>query len=260
MNIEEQIKQHVNRVLVTLFGEQDFPVIQLQKTRKEFVGDYTVNVFPLLKISKKNPMQTAELIGDAMVSSVDFVESFDIVKGFLNLKISNSFWNQAFQDIASAEQWGQASSTGRTVMVEYSSPNTNKPLHLGHLRNNFLGYSVAEILKANGHKVIKTQIINDRGIHICKSMLAWQRFGNGETPESSGIKGDHLVGKYYVKFDQEYKKEIAALVEGGMPEEEAKKSTEILGAAQEMLLKWEAKEPEVYSLWETMNTWFYEMT
>tara|TARA_R110002050_G_scaffold109799_1_gene221463 strand:+ start:219271 stop:221082 length:1812 start_codon:yes stop_codon:yes gene_type:complete len=258
MNIEQKISQYVEESLISLFGAQEFPAIQLQKTRKEFVGDYTVNVFPLLKITRKNPMQTAEMIGEEMVKTVAFVESFEIVKGFLNLKISASYWNELFLEISRDEHWGFAKDSGKTVMVEYSSPNTNKPLHLGHLRNNFLGYSVAEILKANGHKVVKTQIINDRGIHICKSMLAWQRFGNGETPQSTGIKGDHLVGKYYVKFDQEYKAEINKLVAAGMEEEEAKKNTEILSSAQEMLKKWEQKDPEVYALWQTMNGWVYE--
>ena len=258
MNIEQQITKYVNQVLITLFGEQDFPTIQLQKTRKEFVGDYTVNVFPILKISRKNPMETAAMVGDEMLKTVDFVESYEIVKGFLNLKISAKYWNEIFADISKSKKWGHVSDSGKTVMVEYSSPNTNKPLHLGHLRNNFLGYSVSEILKANGHKVIKTQIINDRGIHICKSMLAWERFGNGETPNSTGLKGDHLVGKYYVKFDQEYKKQIKELVANGMEAKEAEKNTEILTSAQEMLKKWEAKEPQVYSLWETMNGWVYD--
>jgi arginyl-tRNA synthetase len=258
MNIEHIITQYVNHVLTTLFGEQEFPTIQLQKTRKEFEGDYTVNVFPLLKITRKNPMETAEVIGEEMVKTVDFIESYEIVKGFLNLKISASYWNTTFQEITATNNWGFASDSGKTVMVEYSSPNTNKPLHLGHLRNNFLGYSVAEILKANGHKVVKTQIINDRGIHICKSMLAWKRHGKGETPESSGLKGDHLVGKYYVRFDQEYKKEISELVNSGVTEEEAKKTAPILKSAQEMLQKWEAKEPEIYALWERMNGWVYD--
>ena len=258
MNIEQEITQYVNQVLITLFGEQEFPTIQLQKTRKEFVGDYTVNVFPLLKITRKNPMETAAMIGEEMVKTVDFIESYEIVKGFLNLKITASYWSEIFSQIAKAEKWGFIENSGRTVMVEYSSPNTNKPLHLGHLRNNFLGYSVSEILKANGHQVIKTQIINDRGIHICKSMLAWERFGEGETPQSSGLKGDHLVGKYYVKFDQEYKKQIKELVDNGMDAEEAAKNTEILTSAQEMLKKWEEKEPHVYQLWETMNGWVYD--
>jgi arginyl-tRNA synthetase len=230
----------------------------MQKTRKEFVGDYTVNVFPLLKLTKQNPMQTAQALGEELVSSVDFIESFEIVKGFLNLKVADAYWQSVYQKIQATTNYGHAASSGRTVMVEYSSPNTNKPLHLGHLRNNFLGYSVSEILKANGHKVVKTQIINDRGIHICKSMLAWVREGNGETPESSGIKGDHLVGKYYVAFDKAYKAEIAELVAGGMDEKEAEKKAPILLEAQEMLRKWEAKDPEVYELWKTMNGWVYD--
>ena len=258
MNIENKITEYVAQVLVRLFGEQDFPEMQLQKTRKEFTGDYTLNVFPLLKITRKNPMETAGMIGEEMVKTVDFIESYEIVKGFLNLKITDAFWLDAFKEISSTENFGFVKDSGKTVMVEYSSPNTNKPLHLGHLRNNFLGYSVAEILKANGHKVIKTQIINDRGIHICKSMLAWQLFGEGETPESSGIKGDHLVGKYYVKFDQEYKKEIADQMAAGKTEEEAKKEAPILLSAQAMLKQWEAKEPEVYALWEKMNQWCYD--
>ncbi len=258
MNIENKITEYVAQVLVRLFGEQDFPEMQLQKTRKEFTGDYTLNVFPLLKITRKNPMETAGMIGEEMVKTVDFIESYEIVKGFLNLKITDAYWLDAFKEISSTENFGFVKDSGKTVMVEYSSPNTNKPLHLGHLRNNFLGYSVAEILKANGHKVIKTQIINDRGIHICKSMLAWQLFGDGETPESSGIKGDHLVGKYYVKFDQEYKKEIADQMAAGKTEEEAKKEAPILLSAQAMLKQWEAKEPEVYALWEKMNQWCYD--
>ncbi|MFT4753741.1 MAG: arginyl-tRNA synthetase [Salibacteraceae bacterium] len=257
MNIEDKITGYVNQVLINLFGEQEFPTTQLQKTRKEFVGDYTVNVFPLLKISRKNPMDTAAQIGAEMVKLVDFIESYDIVKGFLNLKITADYWNTIFQEISNTENFGFVKNSGKSVMVEYSSPNTNKPLHLGHLRNNFLGYSVAEILKANGHKVVKTQIINDRGIHICKSMLAWQLYGEGETPESSGMKGDHLVGKYYVKFDQVYKVEIAELIAAGKTEEEAKKQAPIILSAQAMLMQWEAKEPKIYSLWETMNSWCY---
>lgn len=258
MNLEQNILNHTLTALNTVFGSQDYPAIQMQKTRKEFVGDYTVNVFPLLKLTKQNPMQTAQALGEELVKSVDFIESFEIVKGFLNLKVADAYWQSIYQEIQGTPNFGHGPKSGRTVMVEYSSPNTNKPLHLGHLRNNFLGYSVAEILKANGHKVVKTQIINDRGIHICKSMLAWQRWGNGETPESSGIKGDHLVGKYYVAFDKAYKAEIKELVDGGMDKDKAEKEAPILLEAQEMLRKWEAKEPEVYALWETMNGWVYK--
>lgn len=233
--------------------------IQLQKTKKEFEGQITLVVFPFLKITKKGPEQSGEAIGEYLKNNTDLVSEFNVVKGFLNLEISHVSWLDLFNDILDNEKYGFASQpSGKTYMVEYSSPNTNKPLHLGHLRNIFLGYSVAEILKANGHKVVKTQIINDRGIHICKSMLAWQRYGNGETPESSGMKGDHLIGKYYVKFDQEYKAEIKELVAGGKSQEDAEKEAPILLEAREMLRKWEAKDPEIFQLWETMNGWVYE--
>jgi arginyl-tRNA synthetase len=258
MSIEQEIEQHVHEVAKSLYGNSEIPTLQVQKTRKEFTGDYTVNVFPLLKISRNNPENTARQIGEELIKTVEYLVAFEIVKGFLNLVVAPSYWNSIFTKISTVENWGCAAPSGKTVMIEYSSPNTNKPLHLGHLRNNFLGYSVSEILKANGHEVIKTQVINDRGIHICKSMLAWQKFGNGETPLSSGMKGDHLVGKYYVLFDQEYKKEIAELVGKGLSEEEAKKSAPILISAQEMLQKWEQKDPEVYKLWETMNQWVYD--
>jgi len=233
--------------------------LQLQGTKKDFEGDVTLVVFPLLKITKKNPEASAEEIGTYLLEGSNVFSDYNVVKGFLNLVVKDEIWLQQFNSWLSNDNYGRNnSSTGKTYMVEYSSPNTNKPLHLGHLRNNFLGYSVAEILKANGHEVFKTQIINDRGIHICKSMLAWQRFGNGETPESNGMKGDHLIGKYYVAFDKEYKKQVAQLVEGGKELKEAEKETEILNAAQEMLRKWEAKDPEIYSLWETMNSWVYD--
>lgn len=258
MSIEQEIEQHVHEVAKSLYGNSEIPTLQVQKTRKEFTGDYTVNVFPLLKISRNSPENTARQIGEELIKTVEYLVAFEIVKGFLNLVVAPSYWNSIFSKISATSNWGCAAPSGKTVMVEYSSPNTNKPLHLGHLRNNFLGYSVSEILKANGHEVIKTQVINDRGIHICKSMLAWQKFGNGETPLSIGMKGDHLVGKYYVLFDQEYKKEIAELVGKGLSEEEAKKSAPILISAQEMLQKWEQKDPEVYKLWETMNQWVYD--
>ena len=233
--------------------------IQIGKTKKDFEGDLTLVVFPLLRISKKGPEQTAEEIGAKMVSGDSIFEDFNVVKGFLNFSIKSSVWLSQFNNWINTPKFGYvAADTNKTLMVEYSSPNTNKPLHLGHLRNNFLGYSVAEILKANGHKVIKTQIINDRGIHICKSMLAWKMFGNGETPQSSGLKGDHLIGKYYVAFDKAYKKEVATLIEGGMEAKEAEKSTKILAEAQMMLQKWEAEDEEVRALWKTMNGWVYE--
>jgi arginyl-tRNA synthetase len=233
--------------------------IQVQKTRKEFDGDLTVVVFPFLKASKKSPEQTGEDLGNYLKAQIDDITDFNVVKGFLNFSISSSYWLSLFDQIAATENFGSAAeASGKTYMVEYASPNTNKPLHLGHLRNVFLGFSVAQILKANGHKVVKTQIVNDRGIHICKSMLAWQKFGNGATPESLNMKGDKLVGKYYVEFDNVYKTEIAELVASGMDENTAKKEAPIFKEAQEMLLKWESKDEEIYSLWETMNQWVFD--
>ena len=256
INIEAFISSIVKRTTEVLYGTSDN--IQIQKTRKEFEGDYTVVVFPLLKASRKSPEATATELGEKIVATTPEIKSFNVIKGFLNLVIDSSFWSARFGEIAQAKDYGMAEPSGRTIMIEYSSPNTNKPLHLGHIRNNLLGYSVATILKANGHNVIKVNLVNDRGIHICKSMLAWQLYGGGETPETSGMKGDHLVGKYYVEFDKHYKAEIKELVAGGMSEEEAKKRAPIMLAAQEMLRKWEAKDPEVYSLWQTMNGWVYE--
>ncbi len=243
-----------------LFGA-DLPENQVsfQTTRKEFEGDITLVVFPLVRFAKKGPEQTAELVGDYLVENVEFVEKFNVVKGFLNMVISESYWLEAYAKAFNTDDFGVLTATEKDpqVVVEYSSPNTNKPLHLGHVRNNLLGYSVAEIIKASGKRVKKVQIINDRGIHICKSMLAWKLFGAGETPESSGMKGDHLVGKYYVRFDQEYKKEIAALVAEGKTEDEAKKEAPLLVEAQKMLRLWEAKDKDVVALWEMMNQWVY---
>ena len=257
INAEEFILSVVKRATEELYGVSDN--IQIQKTRKEFEGDYTVVVFPLLKASRKSPEATATELGEKIVASTPEIKSFNVIKGFLNLAIDSSFWAARFQEIVEAENFGMAPASGRTIMIEYSSPNTNKPLHLGHVRNNLLGYSVATILKANGHNVIKVNLVNDRGIHICKSMLAWQLYGGGETPASSGMKGDHLVGKYYVEFDKHYKEQVKALVaEKGISEDEAKKQAPIMLQAQEMLRKWEAKDPEVYALWETMNGWVYE--
>ena len=256
LNIEEFISSVVCRATDELWGVSDN--IQIQKTRKEFEGDYTVVVFPLLRASKKSPEATATELGEKIVASTPEIKSFNVIKGFLNLVVDASFWAQRFGEIVSTENYGMAEPSGRTIMIEYSSPNTNKPLHLGHIRNNLLGYSVATILKANGHNVIKVNLVNDRGIHICKSMLAWQLYGGGETPESSGMKGDHLVGKYYVEFDKHYKQEVKELMAEGMSEEEAKKKAPIMLQAQEMLRKWEAKDPAVYSLWERMNGWVYE--
>ena len=257
INAEEFILSVVKRATEELYGTSDN--IQIQKTRKEFEGDYTVVVFPLLKASRKSPEATATELGEKIVASTPEIKSFNVIKGFLNLAIDSSFWAARFKEIVETENFGMAPASGRTIMIEYSSPNTNKPLHLGHVRNNLLGYSVATILKANGHNVIKVNLVNDRGIHICKSMLAWQLYGGGETPASSGMKGDHLVGKYYVEFDKHYKEQVKALVaEKGISEDEAKKQAPIMLQAQEMLRKWEAKDPEVYSLWETMNGWVYE--
>ncbi|CDN32660.1 Arginyl-tRNA synthetase [Mucinivorans hirudinis] len=232
--------------------------LQIQKTRKEFEGDYTLVTFPLLKLTKLSPEKTGEAIGEWLVKNCSQIKSYNVIKGFLNIELQPAVWLDTLTDIAGNPNYGFANSNGHTVMVEYSSPNTNKPLHLGHIRNNLLGYSVAKILEANGNNVLKVNLVNDRGIHICKSMIAWQRFGGGETPASSGMKGDHLVGKYYVEFDKAYKAQIKELIEGGMSEEQAKREAPIIRAAQEMLVKWEAREEEVYSLWETMNGWVYE--
>lgn len=257
--MEELIIQAVEKGMASIYGaEVDVNTIQPQKTRKEFDGDLTVVVFPFTKISKKSPEQTAEDLGKYLVENIPQITNFNVVKGFLNLSISAEYWLNELNTIAQNKTFGQAAPSGKTYMVEYASPNTNKPLHLGHLRNIFLGFSVAEILKANGHEVFKTQIINDRGIHICKSMLAWQKFGNGETPQSSGLKGDHLVGKYYVEFDKAYKKEINQLIEKGLTKEEAEKEAPIFKQAQEMLLKWENGDKEVVDLWKKMNAWVYD--
>ncbi len=258
MNIEKFIQELAAKSIESLYGKVGNELVQIQKTRKEFEGDYTLVVFPLLKTSRKSPEMTANEIGEHMVASNPELGSFNVIKGFLNLKLDPKFWSERFSEIAANEKFGFGEPTGRTIMVEYSSPNTNKPLHLGHIRNNLLGYSVAAILKANGNDVIKANLVNDRGIHICKSMLAWQRYGGGETPESSGMKGDHLVGKYYVEFDKHYKSEIKQLMEQGMSEDEAKQSAPIMLEAQEMLRKWEAKDPDTIALWTTMNGWVYE--
>ena len=258
MNIENFLQQKAAETVAALYGPADPAAIQIQKTRKEFEGDYTLVVFPLLKLSRKKPEDTATEIGEALVKNVPEIKGYNVIKGFLNLSLSNQFWGDRLAEVVADPDYGKAQPTGRTIMVEYSSPNTNKPLHLGHIRNNLLGYSVSQILEAAGNRVIKVNLVNDRGIHICKSMLAWQLFGNGETPASSGIKGDHLVGNYYVAFDKAYKAQIKELEAKGMSEEEAKKEAPIMQQAQAMLRKWEAKDPEVYNLWETMNGWVYE--
>ena len=259
MSLQNILEQHVKQAFKSVYSA-DLKTVEFQATRKEFAGDITVVVFPMLRVVKGNPVQIGEAIGNYLVDNVAEVEGFNVVKGFLNLEIQASYFVNFFNSIKDDQKFGfvNASAENKAVMVEYSSPNTNKPLHLGHIRNNLLGYSVAEILKASGKKVYKTQIINDRGIHICKSMLAWQRFGHGETPESTGLKGDKLVGNYYVKFDQEYKKEIAALIAEGKTEDDAKKEAPILVAAQQMLQQWEAGDKDVVALWQTMNGWVYK--
>lgn len=259
MSLQNILEQYVKQAFKSVYNA-DLETVEFQATRKEFAGDITVVVFPMLRVVKGNPVQIGEAIGNYLVDNVSEVEGFNVVKGFLNLEIQASYFINYFNSIKDQETFGfvDASAENKAVMVEYSSPNTNKPLHLGHIRNNLLGYSVAEILKASGKKVYKTQIINDRGIHICKSMLAWQRFGHGETPESTGLKGDKLVGNYYVKFDQEYKKEIAALIAEGKTEDDAKKEAPILVAAQQMLQQWEAGDKDVVALWQTMNGWVYK--
>lgn len=259
MNLQDILTTQIKSAVKSNFNA-DLETVEFQATRKEFPGDITVVVFSMLRVVKGNPVQIGETIGNYLVENVNEVEGFNVVKGFLNLEISASYFVDFFNVIKDETNYGfnNAFAENDAVMVEYSSPNTNKPLHLGHIRNNLLGYSVAEILKASGKKVYKTQIINDRGIHICKSMLAWQKFGNNETPETTGLKGDKLVGNYYVKFDQEYKKEIETLKAAGKTEDEAKKEAPILVEAQEMLKKWEAGDADVVALWSKMNGWVYD--
>lgn len=239
-------------------AEVDASLLQVQITRKEFDGDYTLVVFPLLKMSHLAPEATGNAIGQWMLENVPEVGGYNTVKGFLNISLSNVYWNEVFGEAFRNEDFGQLPATGKTIMVEFSSPNTNKPLHLGHVRNNLLGWSVSRLLEANGHKILKVNLVNDRGIHICKSMLAWLKTANGETPETSGKKGDHLVGDCYVAFNDIYKKEVEELVAGGMSKEEAEKNAPSLKEAQEMLLKWEQGDPEVRALWEKMNSWVYD--
>ena len=258
--MEILIRNKVIEAIKILYGQDvDEKQVQVQTTRKEFTGDKTLVVFPFLRLSKKSPVETAEDIGTYLVNSIGVISGFNIVNGFLNLVIDNSYWMAQLGNAANDEKYGFRTSTddSELVMIEYSSPNTNKPLHLGHIRNNLLGYSISEIMKANGNKVVKTNIVNDRGIHICKSMLAWKKLGNDETPESTGKKGDHLVGEYYVKFDQLYKTEIAELVAQGMSEDEAKDKAPIINEAREMLRQWEANDPETRDLWKRMNNWVY---
>ena len=261
MNIQNIIETKVKEGFLAIYNTE-IPTVEFQATRKEFEGDITIVVFPMLRYKKGNPVEIGKDLGNYVVENVSEISSYNVVKGFLNLVIKDTFYLNFFNSIYTDSTFGYSSKTKdeKAVLVEYSSPNTNKPLHLGHVRNNLLGFSVAEIIKASGKKVYKTQIINDRGIHICKSMLAWKKFapigkdGQKETPESTGLKGDKLVGNYYVKFDQEYKKEIAQLITEGNTEEEAKKQAPLILEAKEMLLKWEAGDEQVVSLWKEMNS------
>ena len=258
MKLEEDIRLHIKNAFKSIFEiELDSAQLFLQPTRKEFEGTHTFVVFPFLKASKKSPEATAIAIGDYLKSRSGMIKDYNVVKGFLNLEIGTPVWISCLDDMLKNEHWGQLAANGKKVMVEFSSPNTNKPLHLGHLRNNFLGDAMSRIIEAAGYQVKRTNLVNDRGIHICKSMLAYQRWGKGETPETAQLKGDHLAGKYYVLFDKYYKEEIAALVGQGVSEEEAKKKAPILVEAQEMLQKWEQKDAEVMTLWNNMNAWVY---
>ncbi|ATP56219.1 arginine--tRNA ligase [Pedobacter ginsengisoli] len=259
MNIEQHIVTATIAAVKQLY-DQDIPEnqINLQDTRTEFEGQITIVVFPVVRFSKKSPEVTANDLGEYLVANVPDITAFNVIKGFLNLTVADSYWINLFNNELLNPSFGSIKPNGQKVMVEYSSPNTNKPLHLGHVRNNLLGYSVAELLKADGYEVIKVNLVNDRGIHICKSMLAWQKWGNGETPESAFLKGDHLVGKYYVIFDKEYKKEIEALKAEGQTEEEAKKNAPLIIEAQKMLQDWEAGDAEVIDLWKKMNGWVYD--
>ena len=254
MTIKQHIQFKISEIVSKLYGIENV-TLEVQKNKTEFEGDFTIVIFPLVKLAKKSPDVLGNELGEEIKNQIEFIENFGIVKGFLNLKVKDSAFLQEFSE--TEQNFDSTPSKNETVMVEYSSPNTNKPLHLGHIRNNLLGFSVAEILKADGYNVIKSQIINDRGIHICKSMLAWEKFGNGATPESTGLKGDKLVGNYYVEFDKLYKSEIKAMVADGIDEETAKKQAPSIIEAQEMLLKWEQNDPEVRKLWEMMNEWVY---
>ena len=260
MNIEALISKAAQEAVKALYGmDATEKMVQLQKTRSEFEGNLTLVVFPFVKAAKKSPEQTAQEIGEYLLANCVAVEKFNVVKGFLNLSVGDGAWLKLLEAIDQDENFGmkQATDDSPLVMIEYSSPNTNKPLHLGHVRNNLLGWSLAQIMAANGNKVVKTNIVNDRGIHICKSMLAWLKWGNGETPESSGKKGDHLIGDYYVAFDKHYREEIKELVAQGMDEEKAKQEAPLIKEAHEMLVKWEQEDPEVRALWEKMNNWVY---
>lgn len=260
MNLTQQVENFILQAIPQLYHQEiDISLVQIQKTKKDFDGELTVVTFPFVKLARKSPEAIGVELGEWLVANAPIIKSFNVIKGFLNLSINPRYWLQMLQMITQDTYYGSKlpKPDAPVMMIEYSSPNTNKPLHLGHIRNNLLGYSIAEIQKANGWNVVKTNIVNDRGIHICKSMLAWQKFGNGETPESSGMKGDHLVGKYYVIFDKEYKKQVADLLQQGMSEDEAKKKAPLMIEAQEMLRKWENDDVTVRQLWEMMNKWVY---
>ncbi|HYC84187.1 MAG TPA: arginine--tRNA ligase, partial [Chryseosolibacter sp.] len=257
MQIEVALRAEIENAVANVFGQR-VDALQIQPTNQEFEGSHTLVCFPLTKLSRKGPEETARMLGENLLQHSQLVGNYNVIKGFLNLTLRDETWVKVLNDIRANPSFGQTPPEGREIMIEYSSPNTNKPLHLGHLRNNFLGYSVAEIYKANGYTVHRVQIINDRGIHICKSMAAWKLYGDGETPDSSSTKGDHLVGKYYVEFDKAYKAQVKALVEKGMTQEEAEKEAPVMKVAADMLRKWEQKDPETIALWKTMNGWVYE--
>jgi arginyl-tRNA synthetase len=259
MMLEEIIIHSLKKAVNAVYGvEPQKEMLQVQATRKEFEGDLTAVMFPLLKLSRKSPEQTGQAIGERMLANESRIESFQVIKGFLNLKMSSEYWKDQLREIERSREYGFASDSGKTIVIEFSSPNTNKPLHLGHVRNNLLGWSVSRLMEANGHRVIRVNLVNDRGIHICKSMLAWQKYGNGQTPASTGMKGDHLVGDYYVRFDKEYKEQVRQLMRGGMEQEIAEREAPLMKEAQEMLVKWEQGDSEILSLWKTMNGWVYD--
>ncbi|MDD4257882.1 MAG: arginine--tRNA ligase [Bacteroidales bacterium] len=259
MMLEEIIIHSLEKAVNAVYGvEPQKEMLQVQATRKEFEGDLTAVMFPLLKLSRKSPEQTGQAIGEWMLANESRIESFQVIKGFLNLKMSSEYWKDQLREIERSREYGFASDSGKTIVIEFSSPNTNKPLHLGHVRNNLLGWSVSRLMEANGHRVIRVNLVNDRGIHICKSMLAWQKYGNGQTPASTGMKGDHLVGDYYVRFDKEYKEQVRQLMRGGMEQEIAEREAPLMKEAQEMLVKWEQGDSAILSLWKTMNGWVYD--
>lgn len=259
MMLEEIIIHSLEKAVNAVYGvEPQKEMLQVQATRKEFEGDLTAVMFPLLKLSRKSPEQTGHIIGEWMLANESRIESFQVIKGFLNLKMSSEYWKDQLREIERSREYGFASDSGKTIVIEFSSPNTNKPLHLGHVRNNLLGWSVSRLMEANGHRVIRVNLVNDRGIHICKSMLAWQKYGNGQTPASTGMKGDHLVGDYYVRFDKEYKEQVRQLMRGGMEQEIAEREAPLMKEAQEMLVKWEQGDSAILSLWKTMNGWVYD--